>query len=343
MCEAGSDSSSNSGHDDEETNGTSTITCRVHIKQACGLPISLSHFVFCQYSFWNHPEPIAVPQTVVPEVHQNVHHPKFDHIKDFTVSVTEEFLEHCAEGALSIEVWGHRSAGFSRAKPGWEVEQQQLAKARSLADRWSELTRKIELWVEIHELNDQGEYSPVEVTSNRDMLTGGIYQLRQGQQRRIQVRVKPVQNSGTLPIICQSIIKIEVGSVLVRSRLQKPLDSYQDEDLTVLREKWSDALMRRRQYLDQQIKKLIDKSHKTEQDKEREHSLVEQWVNLTEERNAVLVPAAGCGIPGAPASLETSSFMGMEPYVPVLFLDLNGNQIHTLLDPLLDFQSFDLF
>lgn len=90
-------------------------------------------------------------------------------------------------------------------------------------------------------------------------LSGGIYQLRQGQQRRIQVRVKPVQNSGTLPIICQSILNIAVGSVSVRNRLQIPLDSYQDEDLSILREKWSEALMRRRQYLDQQIQKLINK------------------------------------------------------------------------------------
>lgn len=257
------------------------------------------------------------------------------------------------DGALSIEVWGHRSAGFSRAKPGWEVEQQ-LAKARSLADRWSELSRKIELWVEIQELNDQGDYSPVEVSNKFEILTGGIYQLRQGQQRRIQVRVKPVQNSGTLPIICQSIIKIEVGSVIHRTRLQKPLDSYQDEDLSVLREKWSEALMRRRNYLDQQIKKLINKPgklkvifililtfiflcykvieryvfwllDKSEQDVEREQSLMDQWVNLTEERNAVLVPAAGSGIPGAPAVWEPPA--GMEPYIPVLFLDLNGNPI----------------
>lgn len=68
-----------------------------------------------------------------------------------------------SEGALSIEVWGHRSAGFSRLRPGWEVEQRQLAKARGLADRWAELTRKIQLWVQIQELNDQGEYAPVEV------------------------------------------------------------------------------------------------------------------------------------------------------------------------------------
>lgn len=58
---------------------------------------------------------------------------------------------------------------------------------------------------------------------------------------------------------------------------------------------------------------------KTEQDVEREQSLVQQWVSLTEERNAVLVPATGSGIPGAPADWTPPS--GMEPHIPVLFLD----------------------
>lgn len=225
------------------------------------------------------------------------------------------------EGALSIEVWGNRSAGFSKYKPGWEVEQQ-LATARSLLDRWSELTRKIELWVEIQELNDLGEYAGVEVLMKNDMLTGGIYQLRQGQQRRLQVRVKPVQNSGTLPIICQQIMKIEVGGVMVRNRLQKPLDSYQEEDLTILREKWNDALQKRKLYLHSQVKNLSEKSDKTEEDMEREKSLMEQLVNLTEETNAVYVPQPGTGIPGAPAMWSPPQ--GMEPHIPVLFLDLNG-------------------
>lgn len=34
-------------------------------------------------------------------------------------------------------------------KTAWEVEQQQLAKVRSLADKWREVSRRIELWVEI--------------------------------------------------------------------------------------------------------------------------------------------------------------------------------------------------
>lgn len=259
MCESQSDTSNHDDDDyDKENEQSNQVTIRVSIKQASGLPLSLSNFVFCQYTFWGHQEAVVpVVNAETPVLNSTF---SFNHEKDYTVTANEEFMEHCCEGALSIEVWGHRSAGFSRSK-GWEVEQQQ-AKARSLADRWAELSRKIELWVEIQELNDNGEYSAVEVGLSKEMLTGGVYQLRQGQQRRIVARVNPVQNSGTLPIICQSIISIAIGSVTVRSRLQKPLDSYQEEDLTVLREKWSEALGRRRKYLDQQIQKLINKEGK---------------------------------------------------------------------------------
>ena len=46
--------------------------------------------------------------------------------------------------------------------------------------RWSELTRKLEFHVEVQELNDSGEYVPVEVQPRTNMGTGGIFQLRQG-------------------------------------------------------------------------------------------------------------------------------------------------------------------
>ncbi|KAK6327086.1 hypothetical protein J4Q44_G00027310, partial [Coregonus suidteri] len=58
---------------------------------------------------------------------------------------------------------------------------------------------------------------------------------------------------------------------------------------------------------------------------EREARLVEQWVGLTEEKNAVLVPAPGSGIPGAPAHWAPSA--GMEAHIPVLFLDLNADNL----------------
>lgn len=78
------------------------LLLQVTIKQATGLPLSLSNFVFCQYVFWNHPDSIVVPPIVDREY--SVSHTsgrdsmtfKFDHTQDFVVPITEEFLEHCS-------------------------------------------------------------------------------------------------------------------------------------------------------------------------------------------------------------------------------------------------------
>uniref|UniRef100_A0A0M3IVI0 C2 NT-type domain-containing protein n=1 Tax=Ascaris lumbricoides TaxID=6252 RepID=A0A0M3IVI0_ASCLU len=43
-----------------------TIKCRVRIKKASNLPTSLSHFVFCQYSFFNISETFVVAPTFDP-------------------------------------------------------------------------------------------------------------------------------------------------------------------------------------------------------------------------------------------------------------------------------------
>lgn len=54
------------------------------------------------------------------------------------------------------------------------------------AGRWNEVSRRIELWISIQELNEQGEYSSVELHPGKDISTGGVFQLRQvrGQGRR---------------------------------------------------------------------------------------------------------------------------------------------------------------
>ena len=54
---------------------------------------------------------------------------------------------------------------------------------------------------------------------------------------------------------------------------------------------------------------------------------MDQWVCLTEERNSVMCPAAGSGVPGAPADWEPPD--GVEAHSPVLFLDLNADDLST--------------
>ncbi|XP_020955878.1 kinesin-like protein KIF13A isoform X4 [Sus scrofa] len=317
------------------------LTCRVKIKEATGLPLSLSNFVFCQYTFWDQCEstvaaPVVDPEVPSPQSKDAQYTVTFSHCKDYVVNVTEEFLEFISEGALAIEVWGHRCTGNGSSI--WEVDSLH-AKTRTLHDRWNEVTRRIEMWISILELNELGEYAAVELHQAKDVNTGGVFQLRQGHSRRVQVTVKPVQHSGTLPLMVEAILSISIGCVTARStKLQRGLDSYQrddedgddmdsyqEEDLNCVRERWSDALIKRREYLDEQIKKVSNKKEKTEDDVEREARLVEQWVGLTEERNAVLVPAPGSGIPGAPADWIPPP--GMETHIPVLFLDLNADDL----------------
>uniref|UniRef100_A0A8C7IXZ0 Kinesin family member 13A n=1 Tax=Oncorhynchus kisutch TaxID=8019 RepID=A0A8C7IXZ0_ONCKI len=336
--EGGDDSSENSSessiYDVMDTQGEMVhmarkLTCRVRIREATGLPLNLSNFVFCQYTFWEGAEPTVAPPMVSPDTPTTPRTPdaqftvRFDHCKEYVVHVTEEFLEFIADGALAIEVWGHRCAGNGRSLLELDAL---LAKTRTLRDRWSEVSRRIELWVSIQELNEQGDYSDVEMHPGKDIGTGGVFQLRQGHSRRLQVCVKQVQDSGTLPLLVEAVLSVSIGCVSARStKLQRALDSYQEEDLNCVRDRWSEALIKRREYLDEQINKIINKQEKSEEDMEREARLVEQWVGLTEERNAVLVPAPGSGIPGAPAHWAPSA--GMEAHFPVLFLDLNADDL----------------
>ncbi|EJD75153.1 CBR-KLP-4 protein [Loa loa] len=250
--------------------------------------------------------------------------------QDFCVVVTEEFLEYIQEDALSIEVWGHRSSGFGNdfisstvANGIIDVEQSY----KSLQERWSEVTRRIELHVDIKEINDNGQYVSVEVRPSNEILTGGIYQLKQGQQRRIYVKVLPIADHGNLPLAFAQITSVSIGCICSRNpTMQKSLDSYQEEDLERIREQWTIALANRQNYLVSHINALSAKGDKkTEAEKEREQSLINQWVALTEERNAISVPAANSDIPGSPA--EWSPPPGIERHVPVLFLNLNSDDV----------------
>ncbi|XP_070924542.1 kinesin-like protein KIF13B isoform X2 [Macaca nemestrina] len=313
------------------------LVCMVKILQATGLPQHLSHFVFCKYSFWDQQEPVIVApevdtssSSVSKEPHCMV---VFDHCNEFSVNITEDFIEHLSEGALAIEVYGHKINDPRKNPALWDLGIIQ-AKTRSLRDRWSEVTRKLEFWVQILEQNENGEYCPVEVIAAKDVPTGGIFQLRQGQSRRVQVEVKSVQESGTLPLMEECILSVGIGCVKIRPlrtprmhetfhEEEEDMDSYQDRDLERLRRKWLNALTKRQEYLDQQLQKLVSKHDKTEDDADREAQLLEMRLTLTEERNAVMVPSAGSGIPGAPA--EWTPVPGMETHIPVIFLDLNAD------------------
>lgn len=81
------------------------------------------------------------------------------------------------------------------------------------------------------ELNDQGEYIPVEMQPKVETASGGVFLIRQGQSRRINVAVRTVPGSGNSPLKCDCISSVSVGSVYLRNRYDEPLDTYQSRDL----------------------------------------------------------------------------------------------------------------
>ncbi|XP_054474023.1 kinesin-like protein KIF13B isoform X2 [Anoplopoma fimbria] len=318
------------------------LDCVVKILHANGLPRHLSNFVFCQYHFWGQEESVFIAPEMQPSSSSSSStDPQctvvFDSAKESSVTVSEDFLEYLAEGAVAIEVFGHKQANHRRNLALWDLGVIQ-AKTRTLRERWSEVTRHLELWVQLMELNEAGEFTTVEVLPAKDVRTGGVFQLRQGQSRRVRVEVRSVPDSGTMPLIAASIFAVSIGDVKVRQIPKgsgsqwgedEEMDSYQEVDLERLREQWLFTLTQRQEYLDQQLQKIVCKPDKSEDDVERESQLLECRLTLTEERNAVLVPSAGSGIPGAP--VERVPVSGMETHIPVLFLDLSADDFQSSL------------
>ncbi|XP_043962725.1 kinesin-like protein KIF13B isoform X6 [Gambusia affinis] len=335
---------SSAGHSDTEQNGElqeRKLDCVVKILQATGLPRHLSNFVFCHYHFWGLEEPVfTAPEVGSSGLSSASKDPQctvvFDSTKELSVPASEDLLEFLADGAVAIEVYGHKQANHRRNLALWDLGVIQ-AKTRSLRERWSEVTRRLELWVQLMELNEAGDFTTVEVLPAKDVCTGGVFQLKQGQSHRVQVEVRPVPDSGTMPLIAASIVSVSLGDVRVRQISKnnphpdggEDMDSYQEVDLERMREQWLMTLTERQECLDQQLQKIVTKPDKSEDDVERESQLLECRLTLTEERNAVLVPSAGSGIPGAP--VERVPVPGMETHIPVLFLDLSADDFQSSL------------
>lgn len=324
---------SNSGYRNHQ------MTCRVTIIEAQGLSPALSHFVQCQYVFLDCPDMVLVPPDLSPDElspksSRSTLNIKFNHTMDFTCNITEELVDRINGGSsLAIEVWGHRDRYTKLETDEKQSKDENMKfrsssllseKRKSLTERWSEVTKKLQLDISILELGEDAEYVPVEVVKKQEVQSRGIFQLKQGQSRRIQISVKTVPDSGTLPLLIDNIRCVYAGSVQSSAGAAEcNMDSYQDRDLVNLRECWLDILERRKTYLDEEMKRLANKVNKNLLEQERESRLFDQWLTLTEERGALANPPPG--IPGAPAMWQPPDHMEM--HIPILFLDTGSEAI----------------
>jgi len=312
---------SSSGRSQDEN----SIVFMLRIKDLRGIPAVYSEFVFCEFTLDGQESHLVLPKMgprgSTPSANGSV---RFEFEQEINLPITDELMELCSEGAISIHVLSQR-----REPSPDLLESNQETKARSLEEVWDLVSKRVELSLEILELNDDGEYAPVEVLRD-DAGAGGHFQIRQGQQKRLKLGIKPLPHSGSLPLELETVLEVSAGCPTLRNRLQKPLDSYQEEDLNLLRETWSHALDKRKTHLQQQIQSFMDIEDKTTSEKEREECLLQQLVQLMEEQNATYSPPEDSKIPGSANSLFGGR-EGVERHHPALFLHTEtGAKYHDL-------------
>ena len=179
---------------------------KLSIIEAIDLPVQLNNSVFCKFQFWSNNKSYVVPSKVQKTNKQTT--VKFDFDNDFSIDLTEEFIEYCMDGSFSIQVLGQKeeltpyidqslknTKENTPKKYAEAVEKyNQMIKYQGMIESWNEVSKAFELNIQILELNSDGNWMPVEVKQDpENNLTGGTYQLRQGQSRQISVRVNPTK------------------------------------------------------------------------------------------------------------------------------------------------------
>ncbi|CAF1486858.1 unnamed protein product, partial [Adineta steineri] len=225
---------------------TDQITVRFAIKEVRDLPQCDGDRVMCRYTFINQKEdqkilsiqPASNDDDTEEQVGKKPRIFSFNHEKEYTFTMTDNFIATCLESAVSIEVWYHYSTIPLSINTNANNERTRRdAEIRALSNRWKEVKRHIQYAVEIHELDASGRWEPVEVDAQQpQIISGGVYRLRQGQSKRLVARLRVIPQSGTMPLVLHAIRSVEIGSINTRKiNAPKQLDSYQDEELQRLR------------------------------------------------------------------------------------------------------------
>ena len=169
MSESSKMTTSTNDEDISQGQQNMSMKFRFSIKSVSGLPQSLSHFVFCQYTFMGM-EPVVIPSLPKQSKTSGSAEFIFNFAQDYNINISDSFRSLCKTGVISVQVFGQKSKGFfsirealrDRRRAQTVGERYSVAhpdlcwvcfnlnlKCEHRNTRWSELVRNIQLWVEI--------------------------------------------------------------------------------------------------------------------------------------------------------------------------------------------------
>lgn len=113
-------------------------------------------------------------ENVISHLIFNFHYFALSYLQEYTFPINDEFLSKCCQSAISIEVWYQNKTKLSSDKTI-----KTNAKTQEISKRWKDVKRHLQFSLEIHELNAEGQWTQVDVDTQQNILTGGIYRLKQ--------------------------------------------------------------------------------------------------------------------------------------------------------------------
>jgi kinesin family member 13 len=332
------------------------LTLRFKIIKAEGPNLSSFSAIICKYKVFGHAETFeTIVNNNLPGDDQDeddvIH---FDYEKIIILNIDDKFIEYANDdGSIAVELHGidrncRRLAQLGNQLKRFNDDQAERAahaKQKSLVDCWNEVSTTYELRIEILELTKDGYWAPVDLQKNADddlnEESGGIYQLKQGQSRQIRIEIAKINkkqhpmwfNGALNHFQLDKIENLSAGAVLARkittNSIGRSLDSYQEHDLTILKEKCSEYLNERKLYLYKEIeaasKSVLtdDIQNETDTGKDRYESLCKQLAELGEEQASIDAPMEDSRLPGSTINWQPND--GTEKHVPIIFIDSTFN------------------
>eukprot|EP00730_Choanoeca_flexa_P008373 TRINITY_DN12479_c1_g1_i1.p1 TRINITY_DN12479_c1_g1~~TRINITY_DN12479_c1_g1_i1.p1 ORF type:complete len:1393 (+),score=432.09 TRINITY_DN12479_c1_g1_i1:2-4180(+) len=221
--------------------------------------------------------------------------------KVFSVPVTAALLANLRDRPLSFEVYGHSAHNDQQepfvtdpriASPVVEPRQQEHA---ALAQRWAKHMTRLKYEVTVLETDDQGSFSPTYAVAHSGAVGGRLLRLREGASRRIAVRI---QHDDGARLGMTGIKQVLVGDIATVSKPFRPVDSFRDEDLELVKRRFDDVLRQRKEEMEQEMQELAARGKLSVEDKERQQRLAGDMTGLLQEKDAMFNPAPDSGLPG---------------------------------------------
>ncbi|KAG0367961.1 kinesin-like protein Klp8 [Gamsiella multidivaricata] len=159
----------------------------------------------------------------------------FGFSQTLSMVVTESILDVLLHESLHFEVFGEATTTALARWEKWDMDQEEAQQAASLTERRSEdelMTEEqhdVLAHIQVCELAPTGEYVPVQVVSNSTVDTGS-FQLRQGLQRRIVLRMS--HTSGR-QFVWSGVSGIKIGRVRLLDSKGRITDSPPREDISL--------------------------------------------------------------------------------------------------------------